>query len=149
MMTLLKAYSEEIGGSVVVASHDIAEAEDYCDRVSVLKEGVLRSAGAPIDLRSEQQHELFLLVLTLNQMQEESLLSQARARIREVVFAFDYVRVEREDRLSLAYNLDARRVDMFALWRKVYDDFFLAGNVDKFSLGRHGLVEVVKYSITQ
>jgi ABC-type multidrug transport system ATPase subunit len=36
-----------------MASHDIAEAEDYCDRVSVLKEGVLRSAGAPLDLRSE------------------------------------------------------------------------------------------------
>jgi ABC-type multidrug transport system ATPase subunit len=123
-----------------MASHDIAEAEDYCDRVSVLKEGVLRSAGAPLDLRSEQQHEFFLLVLTLNQKQEDSVLSKARAQIKEFVLSFSFVRVEREERLSLVYSFDARRTGLFSLWRKVYDDFFLTSILDKFSLRRHGLL---------
>ncbi len=51
--------------------------------------------------------------------------------------------------MSLAYNLDAKRVNMFAVWLKLYDDFFLNGLICKFSLGRHGLTEVVKYSIIQ
>ena len=60
-----------------------------------------------------------------------------------------FVRVEREERVNLAYNLDAKRVDMFEVWCRVYDDFFLTRMIKKFSLDRHGLLEVVKYSISQ
>ncbi len=59
---------------MLLASHDIAEAEDYCDRVTVLKEGIMRTAGIPLNLRSEQQHEFFLLVLYFPQTQDEVVL---------------------------------------------------------------------------
>jgi hypothetical protein len=47
----------------------------------------------------------------------------------------------------LAYSIDIKKVDVIDVWRKVYDYFFVENTIEKFSLGRHGLAEIVKYSI--
>ena len=59
------------------------------------------------------------------------------------------MRVEREERLILAYSLDIKKLDIFGVWEKAYNDFYLGQVVEKLSLGRHGLLEVVKFSLMQ
>lgn len=45
-----------IGMTVFVTTHQMDEAERYCDRVGILKKGVLVKEGAPSQLTSEMKH---------------------------------------------------------------------------------------------
>lgn len=61
MLELMKSYSEEYKGSIFFSTHNINEAERYCDRVSILKEGVMKNGGEPMKLRIGKFHEFYLL----------------------------------------------------------------------------------------
>jgi hypothetical protein len=80
---------------------------------------------------------------------EEALLERRKAKVKQFISSLTFVRVEREERLILAYSLDIKKLDIFGVWEKAYNDFYLGQVVEKFSLGRHGLLEVVKFSLMQ
>jgi ABC-type multidrug transport system ATPase subunit len=121
ILNLIKSYSSELGGTVLMVSHDIIEAEDICDRVSVLKDGILRKAGSLNCLRAEQQHDLSLLTLSFARGNPEVVLQRQKAQIKEYVHRLVFVRLENEERLTLAYSLDIRKIDILEVWEKVYE----------------------------
>jgi ABC-type multidrug transport system ATPase subunit len=50
-LNLVRKYCKERGAAVVMATHNIKEAEDCCDRVIVLKNGVMKCCGTPTRMR--------------------------------------------------------------------------------------------------
>jgi ABC-type multidrug transport system ATPase subunit len=51
ILSLIKAYTDELNNSVLIATHNADEADEYCDRVTILKDGVLCKAGSLRGLR--------------------------------------------------------------------------------------------------
>ena len=50
-LELLKTYTSKLKKAVVLTSHNVKETERYCNRVMILKNGILRAAGNPHDLK--------------------------------------------------------------------------------------------------
>lgn len=94
ILSLIKSYSTDLGGTVLMASHDIEQAQDIYDRVSILKDGILRKAGTPISLRTESQHEFSLLILNFARGNEEVVVMRQKAQIKEYVCNLVYVKLE-------------------------------------------------------
>lgn len=46
-LTLLKTYASQMKKAVILTSHNVREGEKYCDRVMILKDGVIKSSGTP------------------------------------------------------------------------------------------------------
>ena len=49
---MLRRLRDERGMTVVIVSHDLNLASQYCDRVAMLKEGRVSAVGAPSDVMS-------------------------------------------------------------------------------------------------
>jgi ABC-2 type transport system ATP-binding protein len=94
ILNLIKSYSSELGGTVLMVSHDIAEAEDICGRISILKDGILRKAGTPNCLRAEMQHEFSLLTLNFARGLHETVLERQKAKVKEYVYGLVFVKLE-------------------------------------------------------
>jgi energy-coupling factor transporter ATP-binding protein EcfA2 len=148
-LALVRAYSEQHNAAVLLATHGIGEAEDVCDRVSVLKDGVLRKGGVPTRLRAHAAHEFFLVTMSFSVAEGELNLERRRAKAKAFIYGLAFYRVELEERCRLIYSLDARRVDPVAVWCTLFDEFYLGGVVDTFSFSRHGLHEVVSFALSQ
>lgn len=57
---------KEAGKSILLASHDMAEVESLCDRIAILKEGMLAFLGAPIELMESYYEESKISIRTRN-----------------------------------------------------------------------------------
>lgn len=53
---------KEAGTTVFLTTHDMAEAEEVCDRVGILNEGRLVACGAPLELRLEHARNRLTVV---------------------------------------------------------------------------------------
>lgn len=51
---------KNLGKTIIIASHDMAEVEDLCDRIAIMKEGSILFMGNPQDLQQHQQHEFMI-----------------------------------------------------------------------------------------
>jgi ABC-type multidrug transport system ATPase subunit len=140
VIELMRCYCEEFQTSIIVSTHDICEAEEYCDRVSILKDGILKQTGSPNNLAFEKQHEFYLLTLNFPQNANLFLVQILKSQVKEYMNELTYVLFEREDRLTIAYSLDLTKINIIEVWWKIYTDFYTPGKVERFSLRRHGLL---------
>lgn len=54
----------EMGTTIFLTTHDMAEAETLCDRVAFLHQGKIREIGAPLDLKLQYSDQSLLVELT-------------------------------------------------------------------------------------
>jgi iron complex transport system ATP-binding protein len=47
---ILRALNEERGLTIVMVSHDLNLASQHCDRILMLKDGVVAKMGSPVDV---------------------------------------------------------------------------------------------------
>ncbi len=83
LRTLVESYCAA-GGGVLVATHDLAGAQVYCDAVSIIADGRVVAAGAPADLMNaygrSSLEDVFLLATDLENRTRQ--LTQRIGRIR-------------------------------------------------------------------
>ena len=82
MLELMRSYSEEYSASIFFSTHNIHEAESYCDRVSIMKDGVMKNAGEPMKLRVSKHHEFYLLELNLNKSEDIVIMERKRSQVK-------------------------------------------------------------------
>lgn len=51
---------KKLGKTIVLASHDMSEVEQLCDRVAILKDGKIETIGAPVELSQNVQGSFLL-----------------------------------------------------------------------------------------
>ena len=54
---LLQDYQEEEGATILLASHDMKEVEQLCQKVILLREGELVERGSPIELLTKYDRQ--------------------------------------------------------------------------------------------
>ena len=63
---------KEDGKTIVMASHDMAEVEDLCDRVAIIKKGKIAFIGTTKELTSSFESESKILIKTINPIENET-----------------------------------------------------------------------------
>lgn len=87
LRTLLEVFTRQ-GGAVLLATHDLAAAEDRCDRVVILSGGRVLAEGAPQALLDEYgANDLEAYFVRITGL--ESALVRTQREIRSIIFASD------------------------------------------------------------
>ena len=61
---------KDVGKTIVLASHDMAEVEELCDRIAVLHEGKIIFCGSPGELTDQMEKQFTVQIRTQNRTEE-------------------------------------------------------------------------------
>ncbi|MFN2137109.1 MAG: ABC transporter ATP-binding protein [Candidatus Promineifilaceae bacterium] len=96
---LLRALQRDSALTIMLITHDLAEAEKLCDRVALLHQGVIRATGAPRTLR-EQLDPRRRYALTV-EMPGPAVIEQLEANFADHAFL---IRALDADRLQISFD---------------------------------------------
>jgi D-methionine transport system ATP-binding protein len=88
ILELLKGINRKLGITVVLITHEMAVVKAICDRVAVMKDGVLVEEGTVYDVFASPRHEYTrgLVGRTLALDMPERLLDGSRGRVLKIVY---------------------------------------------------------------
>lgn len=99
------------GKTIVMASHDMAEVEELCDRIAILKDGMIAFIGTAAELTSDYSETFFLQVRFSGPPALEGLKSSRFSGVERGVWTFETAdlaaaleeisRLVREQKLSI------------------------------------------------
>lgn len=91
-----------LGKTIVLASHDMAEIQDLCDRISILKQGTIVFTGTPDQLsKTNQNHFLLNVHFSEPPILDDILLSQLKQSESNT---YSFQTESLEDTLSMIIN---------------------------------------------
>ena len=81
-LALLKAYASQMKKAVILTSHNVREGENYCDRVMILKDGVIKSTGTPFQLKMGAAFELYKVVATFSRKENPIVRGKRKQKVK-------------------------------------------------------------------
>ncbi len=105
--------AKKAGKTILIATHNLYEAEQICDRIALLRKGKIIAVGTPAEIKAKVSDRLTVTVLVSNFLPElekaaiESLESVRGVQSAEIIENYDddgHTRIHIEANRSLDYN---------------------------------------------
>jgi ABC-2 type transport system ATP-binding protein len=85
MWKYLRKLNEDFGTTILITTHDMAEADDLCDRIAIMSSGKIAVIGSPADLKESVGRETLAITLSNLEKSSEQTLPALPDELGEVV----------------------------------------------------------------